>query len=53
MSTMYPGEYYPPEQADMIPDEDNLPEDDTGEDSPDMTPDDGTMRPDLPDRGDD
>lgn len=49
MSTSYPGEYYPPEFADMIPDEDNTPEDDDGEDSPDFTPDDGSIRPDLPD----
>jgi hypothetical protein len=52
MSTSYPGEYYPPEQADMIPDEDNTPEEDDGEDSPDFTPDDGSSRPDLPDVGD-
>lgn len=48
MSTSYPGEYYPPEQADMIEDAENEPEDDDGEDSPDFTPDDGSVRPDLP-----
>lgn len=52
MSTSYPGEYYPPEQADMIDDADNTPDEDDGEDSPDFTPDDGSVRPDLPDTGD-
>jgi hypothetical protein len=53
MTAQFPDDIYPPEPAELIPDDTNDVEADDGEDSVDLTPDDGSNRPDFPDSDDD